>query len=168
MLHDRKSRNRSKRYLGVSGANDSSAPGVCFVLWQIAWYHLSLYRPVLEWHKPKINLHDQWTQKLVLASLHVVVYITFLLIKTRARPGWDGGLAEAYTPERAMKMENLCVWERESQIQVSIFYHQRVFPTVANTHWVFSTVANTHHWVFATINEYLQPVANTHCEYLLP
>ena len=35
--------------------------------------------------------------------------------------------------------------ERESQIQVGICYHQRVFPTVANTHWVFSTVANTHH-----------------------
>ena len=32
-----------------------------------------------------------------------------------------------------------------SQIQVGICYHQRLFPTVANTHWVFSTVANTHH-----------------------
>ena len=35
--------------------------------------------------------------------------------------------------------------ERESQIQMGIRYHQRVFATVANTHWVFSTVANTHH-----------------------
>ena len=33
--------------------------------------------------------------------------------------------------------------ERESQIQiqVGIFYHQRVFSKVANTHWVFSTIA---------------------------
>ena len=58
--------------------------------------------------------------------------------------------------------------ERESQIQVGICYHQPGIPTVANTHWVFSTAANTHHRVFATINEYLLPVANTHCEYLLP
>ena len=35
--------------------------------------------------------------------------------------------------------------EREGQIQVGICYHQRVFPTVPNMHWVFSTVANTHH-----------------------
>ena len=34
--------------------------------------------------------------------------------------------------------------ERESQIQVGICYHQQVFPTVANTQWVFSTVENTH------------------------
>ena len=33
---------------------------------------------------------------------------------------------------------------RESQIQVGICYHQQVFPTVANTQWVFSTVVNTH------------------------
>ena len=58
--------------------------------------------------------------------------------------------------------------ERESQIQVGICYHKRVFTTVANTHWVFATVVNTHYWVFATISEYLLPVANTHCEYLLP
>ena len=43
----------------------------------------------------------------MLAFMHVVVYITFMLIKTRARPDRDGGLAEAYTPKRAMKTENL-------------------------------------------------------------
>ena len=33
--------------------------------------------------------------------LSFLVYITFLLIKTRARPDRDGGLAEADAPERA-------------------------------------------------------------------
>lgn len=32
--------------------------------------------------------------------LNFLVYITFLLIKTRARPDRDGGLAEADAPKR--------------------------------------------------------------------
>ena len=43
----------------------------------------------------------------MLVFMHFVVCIIFVLIKTRATPDRDDGLAEADTPKRAMKMETL-------------------------------------------------------------